>query len=321
MTYTTTHSENDFELIVDARQEVANDTIEISFVSSEDSELPAWEPGSHIDLFLSNGQTRQYSLVPDFGGKNRWVISVLVEKEGRGGSLLIDESFQPGKKVKARGTRNHFKLEPAKSLLFIAGGIGVTPLLAMIMRAEESSIPWKLFYLGRSKSSMAYLSMLQEKYGEKISIFSKESGERLDVKQTISNLDSDTHVYCCGPESLMLEVENSFDSSQRFRCNVERFLPREITKDAPDEEFEVYCQKSDLELIIPADESIFMTADFAGLEIEGDCMEGTCGSCETRVISGTVDHRDSILSPDEQKNGDTMMICVSRGRGRLVLDL
>ena len=187
--------------------------------------------------------------------------------------------------------------------------------------AETASIPWRLFYLGRSEKTMAYVTELLSKFGEKVVIVTKDSGQRLDVAQEITSAGPEVHVYCCGPERLMVAVEEALGESQISRCHVERFHPRAVESHEPDVDIEVYCQKSDVELIVPADESILMTLDFAGVEIEGDCMEGTCGSCETRVISGTVEHRDSILSADAQKNGDTMMICVSRARGRLVLDL
>lgn len=321
MSFLSTNSEADYELVVDERKEVATDILEISFLRADGEELPVWEPGSHIDLHLSNGLTRQYSLVPDYSGKNRWVVTVLVENDGRGGSLHISKSLIPGTTVSARGTRNHFAIEPATEYLFIAGGIGVTPLLAMIDVAETASIPWRLFYLGRSEKTMAYVTELLSKFGEKVVIVTKDSGQRLDVAQEITSAGPEVHVYCCGPERLMVAVEEALGESQSSRCHVERFHPRAVESHEPDVDIEVYCQKSDVELIVPADESILMTLDFAGVEIEGDCMEGTCGSCETRVISGTVEHRDSILSADAQKNGDTMMICVSRARGRLVLDL
>lgn len=321
MTFTSTHLEADYALIVDERREVATDTFEISFVSADGTELPSWDPGSHIDLHLENGLIRQYSLVPDYSGKQRWVVTVLIEREGRGGSITIDETFFPGLKVSARGTRNHFGITDAEEYLFIAGGIGITPLLAMIDFAETNQTPWQLKYLGREESTMAYLNVLLEKFGSRVQVISKNAGQRIDIAELIGQTSSQTHVYCCGPERLMLAVEEALGEANGSRCHVERFHPREIEITEPDTDIEVYCQKSDVELIVPADESILMTADFAGVEIEGDCMEGTCGSCETRVISGMVDHRDSILSADARKKGDTMMICVSRARGRLVLDL
>lgn len=311
----------DFILVVDERKTVALDTIEISFLRKDGQNLPGWEPGSHIDLHLQSGLTRQYSLVPDSTGRGRWVVTILIEEDGRGGSRYINENLVPGAEVNASGIRNHFGIVPAPKFLFIAGGIGITPILSMIDFAERESIPWELNYLGRSELSMAYKSELISKFGDKVHIFAKDKGQRIDVLNAVEKADAECHVYCCGPENLMLAVEEAIGASDIGRCHVERFRPKSFDSTEADSDFEVYFQKSDIELVVPADESIFMAADFAGIELEGDCMEGTCGSCETRVISGAVEHRDSILNEEARRKNETMMICVSRARGRLVLDL
>ena len=319
--FSSSHEEVLLELEVLSVQEVAHNIIELEFASITGEPLPEWSAGAHFDLRLKEGLSRQYSLMRGNINPNNWRIAVLVEEGGRGGSLYIRENLKVGAVTKGFGPRNHFPLNPAGEYLFIAGGIGITPLLEMIREAEISKIPWALKYLGGSPANMAYVDALQNEYGNKVEVFAKSMGQRLNLAEVIESASADTHVYCCGPERLMIAVEESLSTTPE-RAHVERFHPKEIVLSEPDKEFTVYCQKSDVELVVPADESILMAADFEGIDIPGDCMEGTCGSCETRVIEGDVDHRDSVLSAQARAEGDTMMICISRAKGnRLVIDL
>ena len=319
--FSSSHEEILLELEVLRVQEVAHNIIELEFASTDGAPLPEWSAGAHFDLRLKEGLSRQYSLMRGTINPNNWRIAVLVEEDGRGGSLYIKENLKKGAVTKGFGPRNHFPLTPADEYLFIAGGIGITPLLEMIREAESSNIPWTLKYLGGSPSAMAYVDSIQKEYGDKAEVFAKSLGQRLDLPEVIESASAGTHVYCCGPERLMIAVEESLAASPE-RAHVERFHPKEIVLTEPDKEFTVYCKKSDVELLVPADESILMAADFEGIDIPGDCMEGTCGSCETRVIEGEVDHRDSVLSAQARAEGDTMMICISRAMGnRLVIDL
>lgn len=320
MSFSSTHTETEQKLVLVSKNEVAQDILEFEFEDASGSLLPSWEAGSHIDLKLSNGMSRQYSLMQGVINPNNWRVAVLIEREGRGGSLLL-EKLEIGSTVSSMGPRNHFPLISANSYLFIAGGIGITPLIKMIQIAEEMEIPWKLAYLGRAPETMSYADELIQNYGEKVRLFVKSQGQRFDVDKELSSLGADTQIFSCGPERLMLALETWDESSAESRVHVERFHPREVLLDQPDEEFVVFCEKSGEELLVPADESLLMAADFAGIEINGDCMEGTCGACETRVIQGEIIHKDSVLSPQARAEGDTMMICVSRGRGKIVLDL
>lgn len=322
MTFASTHGESVTKLRLVHRAEVGSGIIEFEFVSADGSDLPRWSAGAHIDLKLGNDLTRQYSLMQGVQSVDNWRIAVLIEEDGRGGSAYIAERLTQGVEIESVGPRNHFALNPAASYLFIAGGIGITPLMKMIDDAERSGIPWNLAYLGRSSETMAYAQTLLEQFGDRVQLYPTSMGLRCDVEATIRALPDDGHVYCCGPERLMLAVEGVLGESGANRAHVERFHPRELHLDGPDQPFQVYFQKSDVELTVDVDESILMVADFDGIETTGDCMEGTCGSCETRVIEGIVDHRDSVLSAQARAEGDTMMICVSRARGaRLVIDL
>lgn len=320
MSFSSTHTETEQKLVLVSKKTVAQDILEFEFQNASGALLPSWEAGSHIDLKLSNGMSRQYSLMQGVINTNNWRVAVLIEREGRGGSLLL-EQLEIGSTLFSLGPRNHFPLTSANRYLFIAGGIGITPLIKMIQTAEEIEIPWELAYLGRAPETMSYADELLKNYGEKVRLFVKSQGQRFDVHKELSSLGEDTQVFSCGPERLMLALEEWDASSVESRVHIERFHPREILMDQPDEEFVVLCEKSGEELVVPADESLLMAADFAGIEISGDCMEGTCGACETRVIKGEIIHKDSVLSPQARAQGDTMMICVSRGRGKIVLDL
>lgn len=321
MNFVSTHEDTTQQIKVVKKCFPVDGVVELEFSSVQTTELPEWEPGAHFDLKLPNSLSRQYSLMRGKLNPKNWRIAVLVEKSGRGGSLFIQNSVIEGMELTAVGPRNHFPIAPATQYLFIAGGIGITALIPMIEYAELKGIPWKLEYLGKSLESMAYAEDLTEKYGEQIRLYPKEAGGRFDVEKSLSLVDQTVQVYACGPERLNIAIEQSMVDNLE-NLHVERFHPRELVLTEPDAEFTVYCQKSDIELVVPADESILMAADFEGIDVSGDCLEGTCGSCETRVFEGEVDHRDSVLSAQARAEGDTMMICISRAKGkRLVIDL
>ncbi|WP_291378096.1 PDR/VanB family oxidoreductase [Demequina sp.] len=312
-------------LTVASRRELADSVIELELADPAGGSLPALEPGDHIDLRLGADMIRQYSLVGLADHGDTWRVAVLVDPAGRGGSALISESLQEGATIDVSGPRNHFALEPAPSYRFIAGGIGVTPLIEMCRRAEAIGADWSLAYLGRSRQSMAYLDELIEEFGSKVQAFISAEGSRYDVAGALADVTAETLTYCCGPERLMGAVEESMQAAGRLtNLRLERFEPKPASGIVANEEFVVYATKSDVEFVVPEDESILVAADFEGLVVPGDCLEGTCGSCETRIVSGEVEHRDSILNFQAQAESKTMMICVSRARRgcpRLELEL
>ena len=293
-------------------------------MSADGLALPKWQPGAHIDLRLGADLIRQYSLVKPRTSSSAWVVAVLVEQDGRGGSKLIEKNLRVGTLVKASGPRNHFPLVAAESYLFVAGGIGITPMLAMCRAADAAGVPWRLAYLGKDRTTMAYLGELEEEFPDRLEVYAASHGGRFDVERNLAELPGTTHVYCCGPDRLMNAVEMGMSEPERSPfVHLEHFRPRE-DEVSENVEFTVYAAASDIEFIVPADESILMAADFEGVIVPGDCLEGTCGSCETRVLLGEVEHRDSILSPQDRQSSRTMMICVSRakpGCTRLELDL
>lgn len=312
-------------LKVVSRQQLADSVIELELADPEGGALPTPEPGSHIDLRLGAELVRQYSLVETRDGGSTWRIAVLVDPAGRGGSALISHTLVEHQTVDVSGPRNNFVFENAPAYRFIAGGIGVTPLVAMCRRAEASGADWTLSYLGRARQTMAYLDDLIAEFGEKVQPFISGEGNRFNVASAMADMSDDTLLYCCGPEKLLADVERTAQDTNRIeRIRVERFVPKPLSGDIKNEEFVVYAAKSGVEFVVPEDESILVAADFEGVVVPGDCLEGTCGSCETRVLSGDVEHRDSILGLAARATSETMMICVSRARlgcARLELDL
>lgn len=288
-------------------------------LGAADGMLPAWDPGAHIDLVLPTGITRQYSLCGETSDKGRWKIGVLRESRSRGGSAFLHESLKIGDHLTIRGPRNHFKLVDARSYVFIAGGIGITPLLPML-RALGDRKPWRLLYGGRSRASMAFVDALQALPGS-VLIRPQEEYGLLDLDGALVDVDSACAVYCCGPEPLVQVVERKSRAWPQGTLHVERFKPREQEAHA-DRPFEIVLARSGRSLTVAAGQSIVEALSEAGIRVDTVCREGTCGTCETAVLEGIPDHRDSVLSDVERAGNRTMMLCCSRAHSpRLTLDI
>jgi ferredoxin-NADP reductase len=284
-------------------------------------ELPAWAPGAHVDVILTEDLTRQYSLCGDPADPHTYRLGVLRDPNGRGGSLHVHDRLQVGDVVRIRGPRNNFALAPSPRYLFIAGGIGITPILVMIAAAEAAGADWRLVYGGRQRASMAFLDELA-RYGDRVTVCPQDETGLLDLDTLLGTPQAGTLVYCCGPEPLLNAVEQRCATWPRRALHVERFSAKPLTAPARAEAFEVVLARSELTLTVPRDRSILDVVDEAGVGVLSSCAEGTCGTCETPVLDGEPDHRDSVLDEDERQAGACMMICVSRSRSpRLVLDL
>ncbi|RZB14594.1 oxidoreductase [Streptomyces sp. F001] len=305
------------ELVVDRREPVADGVLALTLRHPLGEELPVWEPGAHIDVVLGPDLERQYSLCGDPAERHAWRIAVLREIDGRGGSAYVHAELSRGEKVRVRGPRNHFALEPAPRYRFVAGGIGITPILPMLAAAEAAGAEWTLLYGGRTRNSMAFTEELG-RYGDRVTIAPQDETGLLDLAPVLDGLPDGTLVYCCGPEPLLDAVEAGCSGGV---LRVERFRARE-QETGPDGEFEVVLERTGRTLTVPRGVSVLDTVRASGIEVLYSCTEGTCGTCETDVLDGTPDHRDSVLTDEERTAGETMMICVSRCRGaRLVLDL
>ena len=294
----------------------------VTLTSSESQILPTWEPGSHLDLHLPNGLVRQYSLCSDPKDLRSYRIGVLREQQSTGGSAYVHDRLRPGDIVHAVGPRNQFRLVPSTDYFFIAGGIGITPILPMLAACEAAGTNWRLLYAGRALSSMAFRSELAD-YGDRVTIHESGTSNYPDIGAALSELSAGTHVYACGPQPLLDEVERCCATQARLHLQVEHFKPKSRDTSADvDTDIEVFCQQSGVAVTVGPTTSILEALEGAGLDVASSCREGICGTCELAVLEGTPDHRDSLLSPEEQQSGKMMMVCVSRAlTPRLVLDV
>jgi len=317
-----THDEVDLRLQVHRRRTGAEGIVVLDLRDPSGADLPAWSPGAHVDLKLPGGLTRQYSLCGDPADRTSWRIGVLREAEGRGGSAHVHEALHEGEEVAVRGPRNHFELVPAPRYRFIAGGIGITPILAMITAAEQTGADWELHYGGRSRRSMAFLESLEEIPGNRVTLHPQDEVGLIDLQRILGTAPADTLVYCCGPEPLLNAVEQRCAAWPTGTLHMERFAPKDVGAPVLTGAFEVELAQSGMMLTVPPENSILEVVEEAGVVVLSSCREGTCGTCETPVLEGQVDHRDSLLTPAEQAANNTMFICVSRAAcPRLVLDL
>jgi cytochrome P450/ferredoxin-NADP reductase len=306
---------------VAAKRTAADGVVALTLRDVDGHPLPPWEPGAHVDLILDGAPTRQYSLCGDLADHHEYRLGILRDANGRGSSLHVHDRLHDGDTVRVRGPRNNFPLVGSRRYLFIAGGIGITPILPMIRAAEAAGSDWQLVYGGRQRASMAFLDELAH-YGDRVSIRPQDETGLLDLDGLLGTPQPDTLVYCCGPEPLLAAVEARCHAWPPRSLHVERFSPRPLTEPVLTEAFEVVLQQSELELTVPPDRSILSVVEEAGVGVLSSCAEGTCGTCETAVLGGEPDHRDSVLTEEEREANDCMMICVSRSRGpRLVLDL
>ncbi|MGY1593552.1 PDR/VanB family oxidoreductase [Geodermatophilus sp. SYSU D00708] len=319
----TTHDEVDLHLQVAARRTGAEGVVVLDLRDPSGGELPAWSPGAHIDLKLREGLVRQYSLCGDPNDRSVWRIGVLREPESRGGSEHVHESLVEGVEVDVRGPRNNFELVDSPKYLFVAGGIGITPILPMLTAAEAAGAEWELHYGGRSRRSMAFLEALEDATGNRVTLHPQDEVGLIDLPKVLGTPRPDTVVYTCGPEPLLKAVEQHVAAAwPEGSLHLERFSPKEQGAPVLAESFEVELATSGLTLTVPPEKSILEVVEEAGVPVLSSCQEGTCGTCETPVLEGEVDHRDSLLTPAEQAANDTMFICVSRAAcPKLVLEL
>jgi ferredoxin-NADP reductase len=321
------HDEVGLRLQVGRRRSCADGVVVLELRDPAGGQLPAWSPGAHAELQLPGGLNRQYSLCGDLDDRTVWRIAVLREPEGRGGSSYVHDALLDGDLVDVRGPRNHFELLASPRYLFIAGGIGITPLLPMIAAADGAGASWELHYGGRSRSSMAFVDSLEGLTAGRVVLHPQDETGLIDLERLLAVPRDDTLVYCCGPEPLLVAVEQRMSLGTpggwpRGALHLERFAPREAGDLVLTGSFEVELAASGITLTVPPGQSVLSVVEQAGVTVLSSCQEGTCGTCETAVLSGEVDHRDSLLTQEERVANDTMFLCVSRAAcPKLVLDL
>ena len=296
-------------------------------VRPDGSALPAWEPGAHVDLHLPSGLVRQYSLCGDPANRRSYRLGILRDTAGRGGSLEACDKLAPGTSLSIGEPRNHFPLKDAEDYVFVAGGIGITPILTMVRAAQRANKPWQLVYGGRTRASMAFLDEIAQYAPERVRIVPQDKCGLIDLGAIVDAAGPGTAIYSCGPAVMLTALEQVCDQAgKRSQLHVERFsAPPSTPQDGaapPAHAFKVELAKSGFTLDVAADRSLKSVLQEAGISVPFSCEEGYCGSCETAVLSGEPEHHDCVLSPEEKAEGKFMMVCVGRCRSeRLVLDL
>lgn len=311
------------EAVVERKVAASDGVVELVLRPDSGSAFPQWEPGAHVDLVVAGAPTRQYSLSGDPADCSTYRLGVLREREGRGGSRHIHDALAERDTVRVVGPRNHFRLVDSPRYLFIAGGIGITPILPMVRAVQAHGADWRLVYGGRTRASMAFVDELAT-YGDRVTLWPQDERGLIDLPGLLCPVDTETSVYCCGPGPLLDAVEEhcAVAGWPADALHVERFAAKPLTEPVRAESFEVELQASGRTLTVPPEKSILDTLEEHGIPTVSSCAEGTCGTCETRVVEGIPDHRDSVLSVTDREAGECMMICVSRScTARLVLDL
>jgi ferredoxin-NADP reductase len=302
----------------------ADQVVSVTLADPAGAELPAWEAGAHLEITLPSGLIRQYSLCSDPADRSQYTVAVLREAAGRGGSMEIHDTGLVGRTLSIRGPRNRFPIVPAAHYVLLAGGIGVTPMLAMARVLAREGRDWQLHYGGRSLDSMAFLPALERIGGERVHVHPQDVEGLLDLRGILTGLAPDTLVYCCGPTPMIDAVSATCDElGLAGELRLERFTGSGPSDEGVDgEAFEVELASSGTIVPVAANQTIIAALDAVGIEVAYSCEDGYCGTCETMVLAGVPEHRDTVLSAAEREAGDRIMICVSRAKTpRLVLDL
>jgi ferredoxin-NADP reductase len=300
------------EVRVVARSSIADGVLRLVLRNTDGTALPKWTPGAHIDLQVREGLVRQYSLCGDLDEANTWTVAILRESAGRGGSAFMHDEVRVGAKLSVHGLRNHFPLtEEVNDYIFIAGGIGITPLIPMMQLADRRGDRWQLFYGGRNLESMAFGQELADKYGDRVNLVPQDKRGLLDLDHILSTPQPGKAVYCCGPYGLLDEVDRRCKSWPEGSLHIERFEAANLC-DLSGKPFTVKLRKSGRSFAVGDEQTILQVLRDHGYDLPSACEEGICGTCETTVLSGFPDHRDFVLSSEERTANHSMMICVSR---------
>jgi ferredoxin-NADP reductase len=300
---------------------IADGVLRLTLEDPQGRTLPAWTAGSHIHL-LVGGYVRKYSLCGDPTDTRRLQIAVQCETKGRGGSLYIHRTAAADTQIRVRGPKNNFRLnEDGSRYLLIAGGIGITPIIAMADRLKALGKTYVVHFAGRTRASMAFLDRLARDHCDNVRLHVSQEGSRLDLAQLVAGAPQDTEIYACGPARMLEQLER-LTGVRPERLHFEHFSSGGPHDASSFESFEVVMQHSGTSVLVGATETLLQALRRTGVDVPSDCEEGLCGTCEVRVLAGEIDHRDKVLSAAERAGGQRVIACCSRARGKhLVLAL
>ncbi|MEU0538366.1 PDR/VanB family oxidoreductase [Nocardia sp. NPDC005978] len=317
--------ENDrrIEVVVTERRIEArdNDVVGIRFAAPDGGELPAWMPGAHLDVELPSGRLRQYSLCGDPRDANSYRIAVRRIPDGGGGSREVHEALTPGTRVTIRGPRNAFPFVPPGNagtrVHFVAGGIGITPILPMVRAAARAGSNWTLIYTGRAADTLPFLRELGE-FGDRVTVRTDDIHGLPDATALLGGVGPGAAVYCCGPAAMTATITDALRHRPEIALYSERFSAPPVVDGKP---FDVVLARTGETVEVAADRTILESVLAVRPDTAYSCRQGFCRTCLVRTLDGEPEHRDTALTPDERAEGD-ILICVSRcAGGRLVLDL
>ncbi|MGZ5379282.1 MAG: PDR/VanB family oxidoreductase [Mycobacterium sp.] len=320
--------DNTIALTVTDRDVVAHDqdVIALTMVATDGGRLPRWHPGAHIDVHLPSGLLRQYSLCGDPDDAESYRIAVRRIPDGGGGSVEVHD-LSVGLTVTTHGPRNAFPLtvpgygSPARRFRFIAGGIGITPILPMLGLAERLGVDWSMLYAGRSRDSLPFVDEVAQ-FWDRVWIRTDDVGGLPTAAELLGDCPDGTAVYACGPAPMLTAIRSALSGRDDVELHFERFAAPPVVDG---KEFSVTVASTGDTIRVGADETLLSALSRAGVHAPYSCQQGFCGTCRTRVVGvteGTVDHRDTLLTDPEHEN-KMMLICVSRATegSRLTLDL
>jgi vanillate O-demethylase ferredoxin subunit len=305
----------------------ALDICTFELVSADGTPLPAFSAGSHVDVQLPNGLTRQYSLCNDPAESHRYLIGVLKDASSRGGSKAMHELVQVGDELDISAPKNHFQLvHGAQRSLLLAGGIGITPILCMAERLAIVGEAFEMHYCTRSRERTAFHQRISNSgFSDKVSFHFDDGApeQKFDLKSVLAEAPAGTHLYVCGPKGFMDAVLATARASGWPEPQLHyEFFSAEVVQRADDGSFQVKLASSGRIIAVGKDQTVIQALAEAGVAVQTSCEQGVCGTCLTRVLEGEPDHRDMYLMPDEQAANDRFMPCCSRSKSAmLVLDL
>lgn len=308
----------ELDLVVGAVAREADDVVSLTLAAPDGSPLPRWVPGAHVDLVLASGRQRQYSLCGNPADRSTYRVAVRRVDDGLGGSREVHDELRAGARLTVRGPRNAFPMVEAPSYLFVAGGIGITPILPMVRAAHERRVPWRLVYLGRSRATMPFLGELAGYTSGDVEIRPDDECGLPDITAIVPTAAPGAAVYLCGPAPLMTTARALMrEVNPTGSLHTERFSALPVLDGRP---FEVRLARSGATVTVAADETALAAIRRVAPGVAYSCQQGFCGTCKVRVLGGDVDHRDRLLTEDDR--ADSMLTCVSRSAdGPLVIDL
>jgi len=311
------------DVVIDQVETVADQVVSLVLRRLDGEPFQPWQPGAHIDVHLGEDLVRQYSICSSPQELDHLRIGVLRVPDSRGGSQAV-HGLEAGSPLTIPEPRNNFPLLDSRRYLFIAGGIGITPLIPMIEAAEQAGRDWRLVYGGRSRSTMAFVRQLEERYGDRVQVVAEDESGRMDLDAILGMPRAHMLVYTCGPAGLLAGIEERCMGWPPGALHTERFVATALGAGADSETFEVELDRTGTTVTVPTNKTILEAVEEVGVRVLSSCRGGLCGTCETQIISGEPEHRDAVLTEEDRESGEIMLVCVSRaaaGCPKLVLDL